>query len=48
MLEYPKSKIEIMVLNTSDLLIHVSGYWKNRAGCIVIDNANAKRMQKIS
>jgi len=36
------------VLNTSDLLIHVSSYRKNGARCIVIDHANAKRMQEIN
>ena len=36
----------MMVLNKSDRLIHVSSYRKNGARCIVIDNANYKRMQK--
>ncbi len=36
----------MMVLNKSDLLIHVSSYPKKGARCIVIDHANAKRMQK--
>jgi len=36
----------MMVLNKSDLLIHVSSYRKNGARCIVYNHANAKRMQK--